>query len=273
MKWIRYTDTALLMLLSLAAILVGVADFTGLLDKIQWIPRRSPDILVLVLFGTIGLHLGNSHLADMRFHDSFEGGSKGLIRGFGDHAELLLRGVRGVAVCTFHNAAEQELYLAKRLEEAHVEVCDLSWKEKLSLHTALPDRVRSHKTYESGIAKAAKRIPYREVFVFSDERRKEKLRRRIEEDSPGYSCRYYDSTSLIPRLQFVIIDREEVVFASSAYPTLCAIRQAELAQIFQAYYEAIWEAARPLKEGKTIYRDEIQRVLSDDLESTPKNED
>ena len=99
-------------------------------------------------------------------------------------------------------------------------------------------------------------------FVFGDGRRKEKLKRRIEENCAGYSCRYYPQPCSIPRLQFVIIDREEIIFASSSYPTLCAIRQAELCEIFQAYFDAIWSEAVPLKEGGNIYLDEVDKVLA-----------
>lgn len=262
MKFLRHTEVILLIALSIAAIVVSVADYTGLLKRMHWDLAPEYNAMLLVLFGAIGLHLATSRLLDERFRESFEGGSDRLIKAFDQRAEALLGKVRGADVRAFANAAEQEHYLAKRLGEAHIEICDLSWKDTLSLHVALPDRVKSHKSYENSIAKAAKRIPYREVFVFSDPRRVEKLQRRIEEDLPGYSCRYFQPSSPIPRLQFIMIDREEIVFASSSYPKLCAIRQPELAQIFQAYYESIWAVAIPLKDGRKVHHEEVKKVVS-----------
>ena len=169
--------------------------------------------------------------------------------------------MNAVGVEIFKDSAEQEVYLAKRITEAKKEICDLTWKEKLSLSSALPKRVRTHKTYESSIARAAKKVPYREVFTFSDDRRIEKLKRRLAEKLPGYSCRYFPSPCEIPRLQFVLIDHEEVVFASSSYPFLCAIRQPELCAVFSEYFETIWSVAVPLKDGDVIHQDEVDKVL------------
>jgi hypothetical protein len=262
MKWLRLVDATLLLLLSIAAIAIAIGHFTGVIARISWLPKPEYEVLLLVLLGAIGFHLGVVHLERLHFQSSFAGGAEQLVAKLAKHAEQLLRGVHGAQVTVFPTSAEQEIYLAKRLDEASVEICDLSWKETLSLHAGLPARVRSQKTYENSIAKAAKRIPYREVFVFSDERRKAKLERRLTENTPGYSCRYFPNPCSIPRLQFVVIDREEIVFASSTYPVLCAIRQAELAQVFQSYYEAIWAAATPLKDGLKTYHNETSKILS-----------
>lgn len=241
--------------------MVTIADYTGLVKKLNWDLSPDYNAMLLVLFGVIGLHLATSHILEERFRDSFDGGSERLVKEFSKQAEALLKKIQGAEVLGFANAAQQEHYLAKRLADAKVEICDLSWKETLSLHVSLPERVKSQKSYENSIEKTARRIPYREIFVFSDPRRIDKLKRRIDEDLPGYSCRYFPS-STIPRLQFMIIDREEIVFASSSYPTLCSIRQPHLAQIFQAYYESAWAAATPLKEGRNLRHDEFKKVLA-----------
>jgi hypothetical protein len=261
-KLLEYGDALLLILISIAAIMISIADFMGLLDKINFLPQLNFETLLLVLLGVIGLHLGTAHIERVKFQDSFEGGTDRLTEEFNSYADQLVQAVRGVQIKVFTDAAEQEIYLAHRLNEATIEVCDLSWKDTMSVSAGLPPRLRSHRTYETSIAKAAKRIPYREIFIFSDVRRIDKLKRRLAENTPGYSCRYFGTTDKIPRLQFVIIDREEIVFASSSYPTLCSIRQAELADIFQAYYEEIWDKAMPLKEGTIIHNNEVAKVIT-----------
>jgi len=65
------------------------------------------------------------------------------------------------------------------------------------------------------------------------------------------------------RLQLPIFDRENILFPSSAYFILCAIRQPQLTEIFQAYFEAVWNAAIPLKEGDYVYKDEVRKILKD----------
>ena len=270
MTVLKYADTAVLLLISVISVIFSVADVFGLLDLVKWLPHLDYPVLLLALFGAMGLHLSVAHLERIRFYESFPGGTERLVRELSAQSQRLIEGVRGVQVVVFSSAAEQELYMAKRFEDAKIEICDLSWKESLSLHSLMPDRAKSQKAYESSIAKAAKRIPYREVFVFSDVRRVEKLQRRLQENADGYSCRYFDTTCKIPRLQFVLIDREEVIFAASAYPKLCAIRQAEIAEICQAYYNAVWEAATPLKEGPKVHHAELSKVLTTAGRKLPK---
>jgi len=271
MKALRLIDAILLLLLSVAAIAIAIGHFTGIISIISWLPKPEYEVLLLVLLGAIGLHLGVVHFERIQFQNSFAGGADHLIAKFVEHATELLRGVHGAHVRVFSNSAEHELYLAKRFDDATVEICDLSWKELWSRHTELPVRVRARKTFETSVVKAARRISYREVFIFSDERRKAKLQRRLIENAPGYSCRYFPTPCSIPRLQFVIIDHNEIVFSSSSYRVLCAIRQDELAQVFQSYYEMIWAAATPLKDGLKIYDEEVAKVLESWQGTTTKS--
>ena len=43
-----------------------------------------------------------------------------------------------------------------------------------------------------------------------------KLEQRLKENKSGYSCKYFKDDSDIPRLQFVIIDDDEVLFFASS---------------------------------------------------------
>jgi|GEM_PF-4950787 len=261
MKVLRYVDTALLVALSIASVVIAICDYFDLLQSISIFAKPNYSALLIVLIAGIGLHLAVVHVERLHFYESLNGGSKHILEGFRVSTDELIRGVHGASVKVFKDSAEQELYLAERIRVAGVEVCDLSWKERMSRESALPRRIKSHKSYESAIGKAAGRITYREVFVFNDERRKEKLKRRIAEGVAGYSCRYFPDPGIVPRLQFVIIDKQEIVLVASAYPCLCAVRQAELAQIFQAYFESIWSAAIPLKEATKLYHEELRRIL------------
>lgn len=247
----------------MSSILVVIIDYYNLFDNIDFFKTIDYVPILFVLISFIALHLGVSHLSTASFEERFSGGAAEINSGFERYAESIINSVHGVKLTTFRDAGEQELYLARRIKEAKLEVCDLSWKEQLSRHYSLKSRKKTHKSYEIGIAKACKTIPYREIFIFSDERRKEKLQRRIKENIPGYSCRYFNKSSSIPRLQFVIIDREEIVFASSSYPTLCSIKHKELGSIFQSYYNDVWDHATPLKEGDRIFSEEVEKALKE----------
>jgi len=261
MRFLKRIDSIILITLSLSSIFVVIIDYYNLFDNIELFKTIEYVPILFILISFIALHLGVSHLSTTNFQDKFSGGAEEINSGFEMYAESIINSVHGVKLTTFQDAGEQELYLARRIKEASLEVCDLSWKEKLSRHYSLKSRKRTHKSYEVGIAKACESIPYREIFIFSDERRKEKLKRRIKENIPGYSCRYFNQSSNIPRLQFVIIDREEIVFASSSYPALCSIKHKELGSIFQSYYDDVWDHAIPLKEGDRIFSDEVEKAL------------
>jgi hypothetical protein len=261
MTLLRKIESISLIIISAASIGIAGIDYFGFFEKIAVLHSLNYVSMLFVLLSLVGLHLGATHLERVAFHDKFSGGIDAVLNSVEVSTEGLIKSVHGVKVTSFGDAGDQELYLARRIREAKVEVCDLSWKEKLSRHYSLNRRQKTHKSYESSIAKACQNVSYREIFVLSDERRKEKLKRRIEENHPGYSCRYYDVSSNIPRLQFVIIDKEEIVFASSSYPTLCAIKHKELGEIFQSYYDDLWDHAIPLKEGDTVFAAELRKAL------------
>jgi hypothetical protein len=99
----------------------------------------------------------------------------------------------------FTDAVEMEHHLAERLLSAKASVCDLSWKSRISEEFAATHRRLSHGNLDRAIAEASSRISYREIFIFSDRRRVEKMDRRLNERQDGYSCRYYKEDGRIPR--------------------------------------------------------------------------
>ena len=78
-----------------------------------------------------------------------------------------------------------------------------------------------------------------------------------------YSCSYYDNIKQpkFPKLQFVIIDDEEVVFVSSAYsPNFCAIRDKRIVSIFNNYFNQAWEFSVVIKDKKQVKQDVIEKI-------------
>jgi hypothetical protein len=242
-KFLQKLDLIVLCLIALVAITLTVYDFFHRGGT----PSPYFPLYTLFLLGLIGLHLIVSHLRFERFQND----TNTLLQ----HID---KGVNAADIRIFSDSGELESYLGKRMLEARKSVCDLSWKAKISEGFSASNRQMAHLHMDKCIAEASERIAYREILIFNDPRRVEKLDRRLSENKNGYSCRYFREDSIIPRLQFVIVDDEEVFFfASSAHAVLCSVRNQELCKVFKAYYEAIWNAAIPIKDGPTIYSDEV----------------
>ncbi|MBD2234915.1 hypothetical protein [Phormidium tenue] len=233
-KLLRSLDLGILAIIALISISLTIVDFFKFGEQ-----NTNYPFITLFLLSTIALHLIVAYFLQQDFH--------------GNTLSLLQRISEEVNVTDFRvfsDSVELETYLAKRMLEAKNSICDLSWKAKISEGFSASSRQVAHAYMDKCIAEASDRIAYREIFMFNDSRRIDKLERRLKENKSGYSCRYFKENSSIPRLQFVIVDDEEVLFfASSPYSPLCAIRNQELCRVFRSYYETTWNSAIPIKDG------------------------
>lgn len=206
-------------------------------------------LAILGILSLLGFHLALHSAAQAKHQDGME--------------ELINRailGVKGVAIREFGSGDEIDSYLAKRISEAESEVCDLTWKRKVSGGYSLKARKAAQRKYISSIKKRSEEITYREVFIFNDVRRYDKLKTHIKANKSGYQARYFPTGTGIPRVQFVIIDKEEVIFASSSYPRMCALKHEALAQIFHSYFEEIWAAAIPIIGEREIDETVVEAI-------------
>jgi hypothetical protein len=249
MNALRKIDTALLGIISIIAIGVAAVHFFHFANE-EEINPAVPALLTLFFLALIAIHLIVSRVID---------------EGFQNRSTCLLEGIsKGISLGelrVFTDAVEMEQHLAKRVMEAKNSVCDLSWKSRISEGFAAGYRQISHGNLDRCIAEASARISYREIFVFNDTRRVEKMERRLSEQNDGYSCRYYKDDTRIPRLQFVIIDDEELFFfAASAHSQLCTARSPELCRVFKPYFDEAWNHATPIKDGPRIHDKEVERI-------------
>lgn len=243
---LRKLDLILLVIIALVAGTLSVLDFFDLIGT------ASPNypLFTLFLLAMIGLHLIVSHFSQEDFRNDTS-------------AQLnhISQGLSASEFRIYKDSMEIEGQLAKRILEARNSVCDLTWKARISEGFSASDRQLSHGYMDKCIAEASDRISYREVFIFNDPRRVEKLNRRLSEKKKGYSCGYFKDDSPIPRLQFVIVDDDEVFFfASSANAILCSFRGKELIRVFKSYYEAVWSAATPIKNGPWIDEEQVALI-------------
>ena len=244
---LRRVNLVVLALIALVAVALSIGDLFKLLPD----NSRNYPIIILLLLAGIGLHLVTAHLS----MEDFESKALSLLN-------RLDRSGKFPEVRVFEDSVEIENYLGKRLLEAKKSVCDLSWKQQISAGFSASSRQLAHGYMDKCIAATSGRISYREIFVFNDSRRVDKLRRRLTEKKKGYSCRHFRSDSEIPRLQFVIVDDSEVFFfASAADSILCSVKNNEIAEVFRSYFDAAWHRAVPIKEGPNVHQDEVDAIL------------
>jgi len=178
-----------------------------------------------------------------------------------------IKNFKDVDLKIFNSIEEQEEYVIKQIKYAKKGIHDLSWKEKIRDEPNLPKEKELERKNDMTVRLISKDCVYKEIFVFSNEKRREKMLQRISAELPGYSCKYYSDVKGIPRIQFIVIDNEEVIFASSEYPNHCSVKNKELASIFVKYYEEIWCNAIPIKEGSKIYEDTVEKIKKLELPS------
>ena len=234
-----------LLIFSILGFLIAIINFILLAIKFEsWFDNGTGTILALL--SLIGTSIVSQHF-------TINSNKKGI--------ESIIPSLSGAKVVKFKNAEEMELYLSDKLKKAEEEVLDLTWKKSTSTGFDTPKRVTSRKKYDNSIKHISSNVKYKEVFIFSHKSRIEKLKARIKENKAGYSCKYISEYCEIPRLQFVLIDNKEIVFASSQYKELIAIENKELGALLSSYFFMVWSKGTYIMRGKEIFQEEYQKVL------------
>jgi hypothetical protein len=226
------------------------------LDGIPWLSERIPTIGLL----TLGLLAGYILLERRTELQEINQKIHSLSENTRTSAQHIIQSLNGVEVQSFQDMQSCLQYVNRRLRMAKLQIDDLSWTPLSSGRGDLQPVMAENLQYSERINFIAGKIPYREVFAFNKPSRKDKLFERLKENVPGYSCAYYSEVISAPLLQFMIIDREEVIILTGSYSYL-AFNHPKLVQLFIEYYEDIWRLAVILKYGKNIYWDEVEKVL------------
>jgi len=249
MNVLKKINIYLLVAISLGSIVISFADFFHLLENISFLKDFDYSKSSLLIISMLGLYFVGKHIED----ESFENKTLDFLNDLTDTET-------NENVIIFENSTELETYLSYRIQTAKSEICDLTWKKKISNQFNVGKRKKSHSLYDNATKVKATDILYREIFIFNDTRRYKKFKRRLRENKDGYSCRYYND-ELIPRLQFIIIDNKEVIFfASSENSLLCSIKGQNIGRIFKPYFNELWREATELIEGPNINIEEIEKL-------------
>jgi len=154
---------------------------------------------------------------------------------------------------------DADLYIANKIKNALKCVYDLTWQD-YGLNNPnprnIPDRNYSEKKIDESIEAfcAKENVIYQEIFTFSDSRSLPKLKRHLKYGD-NYNSAYYNNLNnapLFPKMNFVIIDEEEVIFVSSAYGnSMCAIRDKKIVEICSIYFKQAWKISEKIKDVET----------------------
>jgi hypothetical protein len=172
--------------------------------------------------------------------------------------ETIIKSLNGVKKQTFQDTKEASEYCEKRIAEAQTSVYDFNWiiPTKLSEQDAdiINMRYARNKEFHAKLSEHIKKFDksykscfYREIFVFHNLHKVNIMNERLKYNK--YSCKYYKNDIQFPKMQFVIIDNEEVIFLSTIYKdgALCAIKDPKIVKLCTSYFDVAWENAIPIK--------------------------
>lgn len=256
-KYLKYFDLALLFGVAVITIISACLDILDIKE-----PNYS--IMAFALLTAITVHLITVGFIDL---DLFKK-NQDLSLKIDTATKKIIDSLKGVEINLFEKIDEVDLYIAHRIQVAKKSVYDLNWQDHLDKNPNPRNPVDREYT-ENEIDKNIKEFcseptakVYREIFTFSNNRNVQKMDVHITYGDK-YSCSYYDNITnpKFPKLQFVIIDDEEVIFVSSAYrPNFCAIRDKRIVSIFNNYFEQAWELSEIIKDGRNINQETINNI-------------
>ncbi len=247
-KTIKMWDTIILVATAIICVIIMILGF---FDSI----KINYAFVSCTLLGAIAIHFVLS------IYGNF--GQKEIETKIETSTKKIIDSLVGVEKQTFASMNEVDEYVARRIKEATQKVYDLNWlvSKKPSNRDVEKDRIEKfHENLNKGIThfnKNKNTLFYREIFVFHYRLKVEVMKKRLQFEK--YSCKYYHKDNKFPKIQFVIIDDEEVIFISSLYKNgqLCAVKDKVIVELFVKYFDASWENAIPIKEEYETAKPEV----------------
>lgn len=241
--------------------LLGITKLSGLLHA------AGPEGIIVML-SLLGLYLISENVRLGRSLDALQ--SKIGQEAAGIRAEIHRSG-SALSVRSFDTHEEFLEYVTAKIRAAHTSVEDLSWA-----HNDKPTAWNEHRAtleagYDEAVIQASKRIRYREVFVFERSSRVRQMEKRLSFSGKGYECGCF-SQSKPPRLQFMVIDRSEVVFMRSGESHAFSVTGKPLVEYLCLYYDDIWRRSEKIKEAASErpldFSRFVPKVLRNNIHST-----
>lgn len=243
-QWIEWIGAAFLFVAIVAAIIVGVSD------KNNW------GVSATILLSTIAAYFIYSILKEQAISVKIDKSVQTLLNAILNSIDDM-RKIKNIK--TFNNIQDVDDYLIKKIEQAKETFCDLTWQDDFR-GRSVRDEFRQRK-----IDNELKRCfqifcsdssrSYREIFTFSEQENISAMEHHFKNGGDAYRCKYFDNKkhSKFPKLQFVIIDGKEIIFALGDYrPNFYAIADENFINIFKMYFDDAWNEGLPIENQTDI---------------------
>jgi hypothetical protein len=260
MKRVRtIIEYAALSALAAISIIIASLDLIGLLDASNWLAQRIPALTLLGIGFVAGYLILERRGTLDQIAISLEQHHQEILQTVTSSSSRTIRSLKGVEARTFNDGASFISYFAERTRQAH-RVDDISWGTPVPPSSAREKEV--YDSYYQVIAEVASKpdVIWREVVMFIQKSRFDRIKPLLLAGIPGYSAAYYDAVSkeAPPRMTFAIVDGEEVFLAS--YGLRVAVRHPDIVEYFSQYYEDIWKNGNTLKIGSQVDMEAVRRL-------------
>ncbi len=264
-NWLNQLEISILAATAIICIVVTLLDFLGALDSIPWLKDRVP-VLILLSVGLIASYIILERRSQLQtIHNDLLDRTESLSHAQEVSEKFIIRSLQGVAVKSFDSDADCLKYMNERVAQAEKRVDDISWSSETKTTPGFDREKALDEEYREIITQHAHKVIFNEVLIFHNKPgRIQKLRNRIKDKWPGYSCVYFEDVE-IPLVQFMIIDGEEVIILSDLKDTRnLAIQHPDIVGFYKEYYKLLWDRGRKLISRKDgIYWDEVEKILGE----------
>lgn len=174
--------------------------------------------------------------------------------------EKAIRSLGGVSVIRFKDSQHLYEHAAKRTREARKTIDDMTMGFTEREHTPAAQKAfeRYLETIHAVCSKST--IAYRELMSFPSFSHFERAEVMLSKNYFGYRLKYYEyiHEKEIPSvIQFMVVDSEEVIIAFYRSRWLpvereirLAIRHPDIVELFQDYYDTLWQGAKTLSNNR-----------------------
>lgn len=260
----KWYETYTLGIVAIGGIIISILDFFGLIGTLSFFPSIAQ--LSLLLLGSIALYIAIERRNTL----------EDLVSGIDDLKSInqqsvskIIESLKGVEIVSFETPIALLAYTNDRIKKAQKTIDDLSWVSEIALGSELERNKDISKKHIEITGKVSEKVAYREIFIFSSagpngdyalRGRYDKFEKRITEDNSGYSCAFFNEMPKTPLPQFMIIDNEEVIFLTDAYPAYFAIKHPVIVRYFRSYYNDIWNNAEIIKRDEFVYQEVVDKI-------------
>jgi hypothetical protein len=267
-KWFKLLD---IIILGFVALICGTVLGLGLFGKttiFNW--KIDYAYISCILLCTIATHFVISifgSFGQKEIVEKIDKAQKLIEKKIKENSNFIVGSLKGVEKITFNTIKEVDNYVADRIKNAEFSVQDLNWQDfriPSSSHSQQHREELDDEIDESITAfcnrkrseQLKKKTIYEEIFTFppSNRRNLHKMKSHLK-NGDLYSCYYYETLEELkfPKLQFVIIDNEEIIFVSSEYKeNFCSVKDIRIVNICANYFMQALELSIVIKQKNQL---------------------